>query len=51
MQIQGHATIVTGGGSGLSAGTARALARVGAEAEAGFVEAKAKNAAMPQLDD
>ena len=31
MQIHGHAAIVTGGGSGLGAGTARALAKAGAK--------------------
>ncbi|MEO9902623.1 MAG: SDR family NAD(P)-dependent oxidoreductase, partial [Nisaea sp.] len=31
MQVQGQAAIVTGGGSGLGAGTARALAAAGAK--------------------
>jgi NAD(P)-dependent dehydrogenase (short-subunit alcohol dehydrogenase family) len=31
MQVAGHAAIVTGGGSGLGAGTARALAKAGAK--------------------
>jgi NAD(P)-dependent dehydrogenase (short-subunit alcohol dehydrogenase family) len=49
MQIQGHAAIVTGGGSGLGAGTARALAKAGAKVTLFDVNLEAARAVAAEI--
>jgi len=49
MQIQGQAAIVTGGGSGLGAGTARALAKAGAKVTLFDVNLEAARAVAAEI--
>ena len=49
MQIQGQAAIVTGGGSGLGAGTARALAKAGAKVTLFDVNLEAAQAVAAEI--
>jgi NAD(P)-dependent dehydrogenase (short-subunit alcohol dehydrogenase family) len=49
MQIQGQAAIVTGGGSGLGAGTARALAKAGAKVTLFDVNLEAASAVAAEI--
>jgi NAD(P)-dependent dehydrogenase (short-subunit alcohol dehydrogenase family) len=49
MQIQGQAAIVTGGGSGLGAGTARALAKAGAKVTLFDVNLEAAKAVAAEI--